>query len=609
MKQLRYLLFLFLVPLLFACSDSETTLISNVDPLPFPTDENKDLSVSPGDDFFQYCNGTWLKNHPISANTIGGLYDAQNPMNERVEQLKASDPEIGAFFNLMDGMYSNPEASMAYIQQQVDAMAKPASNEEAFKAMGRMLADGLGYPISFYSFFHDGKVQACICPPISNFGLFNLPPDMMVPIAEVSGAASEVVGLVLEGMGIGSENIYIPKGSATYFKQLKAKSVEELYAMMQDAWKEFYPYVSPDGLKEYNTKNGSSFTQQVVQSEARTLIGYPLSYKLAERYIPESKKAAYKDIVVNVRDSFRKRLLKVDWMSETTKNNAVEKLDAMGLYVGYPDEWHTDCMPEIKDCQTFVEAAYRTMAANMKLQMKLLGSDDSFSMHLMIPMQSSDNTMVPEDLTLVNCFYEPSENNIYIYPAFMLPPLWKEGVSEAYHYSLFCVIGHEITHGFDSNGSTFDKIGNQLNWWTVADKMAFEDRKQKLVRCYSLMEMDADRSPGVYGDGSRTLNENIADLGGFLTALDAYQEYLITNGYIGEPFRDQLKKFYEGYANFWCVQYNNSKWNILLNSDVHSAARLRINGVVMNTDLWYDLYNVDRNSILYLPKEERTYIW
>ncbi len=139
--------------------------------------------------------------------------------------------------------------------------------------------------------------------------------------------------------------------------------------------------------------------------------------------------------------------------------------------------------------------------------------------------------------------------------------------------------------------------------------MAFVDRTQKLVRCYGLMEMDAERSPGVYGNGSRTLNENIADLGGFLTALDAYQEYLLTNGYFGEPYRDQLRKFYEGYANFWCVQYNNSKWNILLNSDTHSAARLRINGVVMNTDLWYDLYNVNRNSILYLPKEERTYIW
>lgn len=609
MKQLRYLLFLFLVPLLFACSDSETTWISTVDPLPFPSDGNKDLSVSPGDDFFQYCNGTWLQNHPISANTIGGLYEAQAPMDDRVEQLKSDDPEIGAFFRLMDGMYDHPDASMAYIQQQVDAIAKPASYEEAFKAIGRMQICGLGYPIAFYPFFHDGKAKACICPPISTFGPVNLSPNNMVPIAQTSGIASEVVGLILEGMGIGSEYIYILKNTETYFEQLKAKSVDELYAMMQEAWKALYPYVSTDALKEYNTKTGSNVSQQLVQSAARTLIGYPLSYKLAERYIPESKKASYKDIVVRVRDSFRKRLLKVEWMSETTKNNAVEKLDAMGLFVGYPDEWHTDCMPEIKDCQTFVEAAHRMMTANLKLQMKLLGSDDSFSMHLIKSMQSSDNTLVPEDLTLVNCFYEPLENNIFIYPAFMLPPLWNEGVSEAYHYSVFCVIGHEITHGFDSNGSTYDKVGNLCNWWTVADKMAFEERKQKLVRCYSLLEMDAERSPGVYGNGSRTLNENIADLGGFLTALDAYQEYLLTNGYFGEPYRDQLRKFYEGYANFWCVQYNNSKWNILLNSDTHSAARLRINGVVMNTDLWYDLYDVNRNSILYLPKEERTYIW
>ena len=123
------------------------------------------------------------------------------------------------------------------------------------------------------------------------------------------------------------------------------------------------------------------------------------------------------------------------------------------------------------------------------------------------------------------------------------------------------------------------------------------------------MEMDPDRYSGVYGDGRRTLFENIADLGGFLTALDAYKARLKADGYFGKVYDDQLRKFYESFANVWCIQYSSEKFWILKESDVHSHARLRVNGVVMNTDLWYELYDVDRNNYLYLPKDRRTYIW
>ena len=224
-------------------------------------------------------------------------------------------------------------------------------------------------------------------------------------------------------------------------------------------------------------------------------------------------------------------------------------------------------------------------------------------------MTNSDGKIVSTDLTMVNAMYNPKCNSIFMFPGFLLPPLIPENVSLAYEYAALVTIGHEFTHGFDTLGAQYDKDGYKRNWWTVADKMAFEDRRDILVRCYNHLEMDPVRLPGEYGRGERTQTEDIADLGGFLTVLDAYQAYLTANGYTGDTYREQLKKFYESYANVWCVQYSDQKLALLKEQDAHSCARLRVNGVVMNTDLWYDLYEVDRNKVLYLPPENRAYIW
>ena len=168
-----------------------------------------------------------------------------------------------------------------------------------------------------------------------------------------------------------------------------------------------------------------------------------------------------------------------------------------------------------------------------------------------------------------------------------------------------------MTHGFDSFGANYDKMGNLRNWWTVADKMEFEDRQQLLIDCYDQLELLPDEMPGVYAPGEQTLTENIADLGGFLIAHQAYMERLDRDGYTGEERLKQERKFFQGFAELWRSKYGPEYVNASLfeEQDVHSISKERVNGVVMNCDRWYELYDVQEGDKLYLPVERRTYLW
>ena len=132
-------------------------------------------------------------------------------------------------------------------------------------------------------------------------------------------------------------------------------------------------------------------------------------------------------------------------------------------------------------------------------------------------------------------------------------------------------------------------------------------KSENVLAC--VWEYDPVAYPGVFGDGKRTLTENISDLGGFLIARDAYETFLFEQGYNGAEYVKQLKKFYEAYADLYNMKYSPEKLSVIMSSDIHSHGRNRVNGVVMNTDLWYELYDVTRDNVLYLPPERRTYIW
>ena len=596
------------VLLMVSCAKDPQSATDSL-PLPSGAEAGKDLSIKPGDNFYDYCNGTWLKNTPIPAKSaVGGMYGQTEAMEERVKELRTKVPDIEKFYSLKEAASGQPEASKAFIDALKARFPKPKTKEEAFITIGKLIAEG--FPVWGTNLFQvwtlvwkDGKLMGSLLPPIGLSGASDSPlppgeidPALLVPIAQTkAGEEGSALSLVIKGMGLDPSLFVIDPSMAAFWDLLGQLSLEELLSGIDDSW-EYFDQFCEEQLKE-SARNTAAFAN-----------AYTLSYYFANTFLTKEFKDKYLGITREIQGSLRNRIRNVDWMSETTKANAIDKLDYCTLNVAYPDQWYMDAVAKYTDCATLAEAVYRGNRGIAVMKGHLLGSKDMFSAMLTTAVPSTD-TFIPADLTLMNAMYAPAYNAVFIYPALMLPPTLPENVTAAYEYAMFVIIGHEFTHGFDTSGSQYDKYGNKDNWWTVADRMAFEDRRDNLVACYSHLEIDPVRKPGLFSKGDLTQTEDIADLGGFLTALDAYKARLQADGYTGETYNEQLRKFYESFAYVWRVQYSDEKLAQFPEKDVHSHARLRTNGVMMNTDLWYDLFDVDRNCKLYLPKERRAYIW
>ena len=606
-----------------ACSKDEAEEIpSATDPYPYPADytANKDLSVHPGDSFYDYCNGTWLKNHPIPDDpnkTLGGIYAAKEAMEERVEEVKKSVPDISHFFTLTDHMHDYSKESRDYITAQMAKYKKPATKEEAYRTLGKMFKDGIDV-VHLSLIWDKDKLKAVILPASKVIDTEQYIQQLQsqerrsLSVTRAGGGETALT-LLAEGMGIDPTMLQMSEAEILRWNDVwESYTLDDLYQMMRDSWLFYKAYADEAGMAEYNkTLPGEQqATLKSLSNDARLELNYVMSYHLQQKYLPQSLKDKYVNITKEIQSALRKRIERVEWMSETTKNNAIDKLNHCRMCVAFPDTWHKECLPALADCKTLVEALHRLKAANAQLMTKLVGTDDIFTDRLMGAMKSSSGDLMPTDLSLVNALYMPDDNSITIYPAMLLSPLMpSDNVSEACYYAVFTIIGHEFTHGFDNSGAEWDKYGAHKNWWTVADRMNFEERSANLVSTFNLLELDPERDPLFFCDGKRTLGENIADLGGFLAALDAYQMRLDQQGFTGETRNEQLRKFYESYAHLWCIQYGENTFEILKHNDVHAHGRLRINGVVMNTDLWYNLYNVNQNHLLYLPAKRRAYIW
>lgn len=321
-------------------------------------------------------------------------------------------------------------------------------------------------------------------------------------------------------------------------------------------------------------------------------LGDGVSQIYVERYFPPSSKAMMAELVANVRAAMAERIDALAWMTPETKAEARAKLAAFNTKIGYPDKWRD---------YSGIEIRRDDYAGNVRRVAQYYYADDLADLDR--PTDRDQWFMPPH---VVNAYYSPNFNEIVFPAAILQPTFFDPNADPAVNYGgIGAVIGHELGHGFDDQGSKMDGQGVQRNWWTDDDRAAFEARTKKLIARYSAFEP----VPGHFLDGAFTLGENIGDLGGVEIAYAAYQRSLggkpapVIDGYTGS------QRFFLAYAQNWRMKSRDESIIARLKSGVHSPAQFRVLGVLPNVDAWYDAFDVTPEHAMYIPPEQRVRIW
>ena len=321
-------------------------------------------------------------------------------------------------------------------------------------------------------------------------------------------------------------------------------------------------------------------------------LGEAVGQVYVQRHFPESAKQQMEQLVENLRSALAQSIDEIDWMSSATKDEALKKLQSFRPKIAYPDEWKDFSSIEIDRGDLFANAQ-KIREFNYADEIQRLGK----------PTNREEWGMTPQT---VNAYYNSSFNEI-VFPAGILqPPFFDPQADAAVNYGgIGAVIGHEMGHGFDDQGSKSDFAGIQRNWWTDEDRENFELLTRAIASQYDKFEPVS----GYFIDGNFTLGENIGDIGGLSLAFRAYkmslagEEAPIIDGLTGD------QRFFLSWAQVWQRKYREDALIQRLTSDPHSPSEFRVNGVVRNFDEWYEAFDVEEGDILYLPPDERVRIW
>jgi putative endopeptidase len=323
-------------------------------------------------------------------------------------------------------------------------------------------------------------------------------------------------------------------------------------------------------------------------------LGEAIGQEYVARHFPPAAKSRMVQLVENLIEAYRVDIAKLEWMSEPTRKMALEKLNKFTPKIGYPDKWRDYSKLTITpdDLISNLEAV------------TLFAQEFNFS-KIGTPIDRTEWGMTPQT---VNAYYHPLYNEIVFPAAILQAPFFNLEADDAVNYGgIGAVIGHEIGHGFDDQGSKFDGDGNLNNWWSEEDRERFEVLTKKLIDQYeALHPTDA---PDVHVNGALTIGENIGDLGGACIAYEAYQ---ISLGGAPAPVIDGLsgeQRFFIGYAQIWNSKMRVEEIKRLIAIDPHSPAEFRANQILKNLPEFYAAFGVQEGDALWLPESERVRIW
>ena len=323
-----------------------------------------------------------------------------------------------------------------------------------------------------------------------------------------------------------------------------------------------------------------------------SVLGEAVGQMYVEKYFPAEAKTRMTELVGNLQKALGERIQNLDWMSDATKARALEKLSTFTVKIGYPDKWKDYSTLEIKN-DSYYENMKRATQWYYADMMSRYGK----------PVDRTEWGMTPQT---VNAYYNPTTNEICFPAGILQYPFFDMNADDAFNYgAIGVVIGHEMTHGFDDQGRQYDKDGNLKDWWEEADAEKFKERAQVIIDFYNNIEV----APGVYGNGSLTQGENIADHGGLKVAFQAFKNATKDNPL---PVKDGFtpeQRFYIAFATVWGQNITEAEIRNRTKSDPHALGKWRVNGTMPQLDSWYEAFNITENDPMYIAPEKRVNVW
>ncbi len=644
---------------------------------------NMDKNIKPGDNFYLYVNGGWIKSHPIppeysqyGAFTV--LYENnQKELKALVDEIakkkavkKGSiEQKIRDFYNSGMDTAGIEKLGIKPIEPELEKIAAITNKKQVQQELAHMhtigvhplfyfyagadeknstmeianlYQGGLGLPdVSYYTEDNPSnkKLRAEYVKHMAN--MFVLKGDNS---AVANKKAKEVLALETQlaktsftrqerrspeknynkmpldklqklspdfnwqayftGIGLsnpGEINVGQPRFFSGMSKIIKNTPVDTWKAYLEwNLLSDAAPYLSKDFVQENFNFYGKAMSGQekmrprwkrVMGVTSRSL-GEALGQLYVAKYFPPESKERMLKLVSNLKLAFADRIRKLDWMSDTTKKKAIEKLKAITVKVGYPDKWRDYSKLEVVP-DNYFQNIMNASKFHFEFNLNKVGK----------PVDKTEWGMTPQT---VNAYYNPSNNEI-VFPAGILqPPFFNKDADDAVNYgAIGVVIGHEMTHGFDDQGRKYDKDGNMNNWWTAADAKRFKAKTEKLAKLYDHYTL----LDSLHINGQMTMGENIADLGGLNISYDAYQRALngktpkTIDGFTG------TQRFFMGYAQVWRQNIRPKELAKRLKTDVHSPGEARVNIPPFNLDAFIKAFHIKPGDKLYIPKKDRAYIW
>ena len=400
--------------------------------------------------------------------------------------------------------------------------------------------------------------------------------EMVVGQPDFLEGANKVVGALKPAEYRDVLEWSLVEGSANYLNDAAAAESFDFYGKIKAGRKENHP------LWKRST------------GQVERVMGEALGKIYAEKYFPEAAKQRMLTLIKNLQIALGERIAAQDWMDDSTKVNALLKLNTFYVKVGYPDKWTDLSKLEIDPAKSFYD--------NMQACAKFWNAHN-IEHTVGKPVDRDDWHMTPQT---VNAYYNPTTNEICFPAGILQYPFFDMTADDAFNYgAIGVVIGHEMTHGFDDQGRQFDKDGNMHDWWKDADGKNFTERTDKYADFFSAIKV----LPDLNGNGRLTLGENLADHGGLQVAWTAYKNATKRNPLGEKNGLTADQRFFHAYAGVWAGNITEAEIRNRTKSDPHSLGRWRVNGALPHIDAWYEAFGIKEGDKMFIPKQERLELW